>query len=277
MNKNLLDLSGKISEVFIDVYDVVDSISNELNIPFCVIGATARDLILSKGYGQDIRRGTLDIDLAVSVPDWEMFEELSSRLIATGKFIPSSSVQRLLYEGDEHLPLDIVPFGFNEKSSQISWPPNHEVTMSILGFEEAMESSLKVRLRSEPNLDISVVSPAGLTMLKLVAWSDRRSQNNKDAIDLNYLMKTYMDAGNRDRLYGKESDLLDDDFDYVRSGARLLGRDVARLSTPKIKQVLLVILNDGRLAEDMMKGNHVDAFDEKILLLEALKKGVEET
>ena len=141
-----------------------------------------------------------------------------------------------------------------------------------------------VRLRSDPALDIPFATPAGLAIMKVIAWNDRSSHGNKDAGDLAFLIRTYLDAGNQDRLLNELPDLLaEDDFDYERAGARLLGRDMAKILSPDTKKVIFDILDretkeqsQYRLVGDMMKGYAVggDAFEYYLRLLEALKEGI---
>ena len=55
-------------------------------------------------------------------------------------------------------------------------------------------------------------------------------------------MRNYLDAGNRERLYGVHgdcSDLLgDQDFDYDRASARILGRDIGRILAEETRPVI---------------------------------------
>jgi predicted nucleotidyltransferase len=67
-------------------------------------------------------------------------------------------------------------------------------------------------------------------LLKLVAWSDRGRETDKDAADIYRLLTAYADGGNTDRLYDQEIDLLEMvGLDMQIAGAELLGRDVANL------------------------------------------------
>ncbi len=79
--------------------------------------------------------------------------------------------------------------------------------------------------------EIRIVSLPALTILKLMAWTDRRlSQPGKDAYDLAGILRNYLDAGNKGRLYAEAAHLLDTpDFDYELAGAWLLGYDMAQL------------------------------------------------
>jgi predicted nucleotidyltransferase len=62
MSKNLLDLSGKIDDLTGGLFVAIASVATSLGIPFFVVGATARDMILSYGYGIQTIRATYDID-----------------------------------------------------------------------------------------------------------------------------------------------------------------------------------------------------------------------
>jgi predicted nucleotidyltransferase len=90
--------------------------------------------------------------------------------------------------------------------------------MNVAGFEEALASSVSMEM--EENLTVRVASLPGLTLLKLVAWAHRGRETNKDAADLHRLLTSYADAGNTDRLYDHEMDLLEAlGFDMELAGA----------------------------------------------------------
>jgi predicted nucleotidyltransferase len=282
MNGSLLDLSGKADGFEIDVLETVVKVADSLSIPFFVVGAMARDIILSCGYGIETGRATQDIDLGAQVPDWEVYEQLKKGLIATGEFRrDKKQAQRLLYK--ESFPIDVIPFGaIAGPHGSLSWPPEHETTMSTLGFEDAYGASITVRLRARPALDIQFVSLAGLALLKIISWNDNQLRSDKDAFDVLLLMRTYLDAGNRDRLWNEEGDLVGEDFDYVGAGSRLLGRDIAVISSPEVKEAVTKILDKEtgeqiryRLVESMMdRGSHSSAFEKALELLEELKAGI---
>jgi predicted nucleotidyltransferase len=100
--------------------------------------------------------------------------------------------------------------------------------MSVLGFEEAMKSSVDALLPSGQK--IAVVSLPMLAVLKILTWSERRTiEPRKDASDLMLILQNYLDAGNSERLYSEAGQLLEgSDFDYERAGAWLAGRDALR-------------------------------------------------
>jgi len=282
MNKKLLDVSGRIDGFTVEVLDTIADVAKSLRIPFFVVGAMARDMILTQGYGIDTGRATQDIDLGVQVSDWHGYERLREGLIATGEFRRDKKrAQRLVYK--EMLSIDVIPFGaIAEPDYSLSWPPEHDTTMSTLGFGAAFQTSVSVKIRATPPLDINFVSLSGLALLKIISWKENNVRRGKDAHDLLLLMRTYLDAGNQKRLFNEESDLVREDFDYVRAGSRLLGRDIAGILSPDIIETLVKILdeetgdqNQYRLVEDMLdRGAEGSDFEYALQLLEDLKAGI---
>ena len=147
MSENLLDLSGKIDQLTVEVFEAIAAVTAAKGIRYFVVGATARDMILSYGYGIKSRRATVDVDLGVEVADWAEFHTLKDGLTATGHFTPTRSAHRLVY--NDSLPIDIVPFGpLEHANKEISWPPDHSIRMNVMGFEDAYARCAKRRLHA---------------------------------------------------------------------------------------------------------------------------------
>ncbi len=92
--------------------------------------------------------------------------------------------------------------------------------------------------------DFTFPTPSGVALMKIISWNDDYPARNRDAKDLALLMRKPLDAGNDERLFNEEIDLVEnEDFDYVRAGARLLGRDIAAVLHPNTAKALLEILN----------------------------------
>jgi predicted nucleotidyltransferase len=169
-------------------------------------------------------------------------------------------LQRLIYSdpsAELSIPVDLIPFrGVASDDNTIKWPPSRDIVMNVAGFEEALASSVSMQL--EDSLTVRVASLPGLTLLKLIAWSDRSRETNKDASDLYRLLMTYADAGNMNRLYEHEMDLLEAvGFDMELAGAQLLGRDIVCLCTPiilaQIRSLLGSQSNLERLVSQMVQ------------------------
>jgi predicted nucleotidyltransferase len=247
-------------------------------LPFFIAGATARDLILEYGYGIVADRKTHDVDFAFRVADWPAFETLRSRLLATERFTAAvGNAHRLQFDAD--IAIDLVPFGAIEKPDRtIAWPPNGAVVMSVFGFREAMSATISVSLPQ--GVAVPVVSLAALAILKIAAWLERRYvQPGKDAQDLWLVMRYYLDAGNRDRLYAEAAQLLErDDFDYETAGAWLLGHDMGKLLAASEKSKIAAFLEHESDPEGLLAlVGDMRARPEKALpLLRAMTNGVKE-
>lgn len=185
-----------------------------------------------------MRRATKDVDFAVALASWEAFGQLQARLVRDHGFVDEpSQKQRLTFKAEGEgagTTIDLVPFGEDLRVSRsgLLWPPEMDVYMTVSGFEEVLGSALLVELQE--GLEVKVASLAGLTIQKLSAWGDRRLRDNKDAVDLQTLMRSYGGAGNFGRMT-----VADQAFDrYLALGgdeentrAWLLGIDWGRLAS----------------------------------------------
>lgn len=268
MNSALLDISGKIDAAMIAVLEAVDSEASKLNIPYIVVGATARDLVLHYGFGAPITRATKDIDFAVSVSDWHTYTQLKNGLLGRG-FRESKFLHRL---HKQEAIIDLVPFGGIETTGAlIGWPPEEQVTMNVLGFREAAEHAQPVCVRKGPELSIPVVTPCGLALLKIIAWTDRDpALKQKDAKDLAYLLKTYEEIpAIADRAYGDGALLEALDWDLAAAAAYLLGVDTSEIASAESRSVVEGL--DEAILTDM--SSHARELDRHAILFEAFMDG----
>jgi predicted nucleotidyltransferase len=251
-----ITLSKPLDPVIVRVLRAIDVVARALNGNYFVAGATARDIVLTNVFGLKPGRATMAIDFGVAVANWEEFQAFKQELTASQSFVPALKVdQRLIYKDQDtgsELPVDLIPFGgVTSASATVAWPPRGDVVLNVAGFSEAWASSHQVEV--ETGLIVRVASIPGLTILKLIAWSDRGGGNNKDASDLYRLFTTYAEAGNLDRLYEQEADMLEAaGFDLECAGAGLLGRDAARLCDPSTLGELRALLRSEPLLDRLL-------------------------
>ncbi len=283
---NLLDISDKVDPDLVTLFEILSEVCGANGIPFFVVGATARDLI-AKCYDMTPIRATRDVDIGIRVADWDQFNLLRSALLATGKFMETRALQRL--SSRDGLPLDIVPFGeLADRDWRIHWPGEEDRIMSVLGFEESFTAAITVRVRRDPPLELRVASLAGLLMTKIISWSERYPDRRRDAQDIHLIMVNYTDFGGAERILNEALDLLDveAEIDIVRAGARLLGRDVARIASPRASDMIKAILqeetvdeSEQRLITDMLSHRYLDrerSFDEAAKLLQEVYRGFQD-
>ena len=299
MSRNSLDLSGKIEADLVDAFATVDRVAKDLDIRYFVAGATARDIILHHGYGIRNFTFTADIDFGVKVASWEQYAALVEGLVQSGKFHrKSTSRHKFVYQHNSiPTPIDIVPFGaITSPNQSITWPPEDAIAMNVLGFEDAYNHCITVRLSRGPDVEIPFSSLAGLALMKIISWNDGFTGNTgdpekrlkKDSSDLLLLIRHY-EVIDKDkpfeemRLYQNEDLWNVEGFDHTRAYARLMGRDIAEIADGKTIKAVLEILEretdpDGlnRLVETMLDSPaHAGmGFEICLQLLTELKQGM---
>ncbi|MHB1254517.1 MAG: nucleotidyl transferase AbiEii/AbiGii toxin family protein [Candidatus Humimicrobiaceae bacterium] len=277
--KNIsIDISGKIENIYIAPIKEIKKVADSLKIPFFIVGAFARDIILEYFYNIKAPRMTMDIDLGISVSDWSQFDRLIYNLELFGKFKKSEEKHRIIYED---IFIDIIPFGsISNQNEKISWPPENEVVMSVLGFNEVYINSTLVRIQNNPRLEVKIPTLPGLAILKLLAWKDGFPNRPKDAEDLLFIMNKYEFTGIENTLYHSELQLLqNEDFDNQIAGIVLLGKEMSKICTNKTIGYLSKIIeqetsnnSDYNLINDMLFIKRED-FTRVLILLRKLKEG----
>lgn len=246
----------------LEVLRMLDGAAQKRNIKYFLLGATARDVLMNYLHGIVASRVTMDIDFGVNINSWNDFQTLSEELLSRG-FKTGSVSHRFFYN---EAVIDIVPFGGIAEDSAITWPGAKGRTMSVLGFDEAYNSSKEYIIQSEPELKIRLISIEGLVILKIISWDDAYPKRPHDADDLVYLIKNYLIAGNEERLYDEHADLLEIPApDYERSGARLLGRTIAGIISPQTRIFLLDLFSSDKrykLISNMAKSSSLPRMNE---------------
>lgn len=239
-----------VNPVIRDILAKVQAVTQALGCPYLLVGATARDVLMTHVFGLDLRRATHDVDFAIALESWDQFQALKAALLNSGNFTAvAGKVQLLHYKPVEYgsaFPLDLIPFGgVEQEAHQIVWPPDMNVVMNVTGYAEALASALDVD--TGDGRVIRVVSIPSLAALKLLAWNDRGLQDNKDAQDLFFLLKHYHAAGNEHRMWDEAFDLLETNgYDLGLAGATLLGQDTSVVLHEDSLRALLAILTDPR-------------------------------
>jgi predicted nucleotidyltransferase len=228
MTESSLNLADKQELTFLAEL-VADLRAAAPDLRVFLVGAAARDLLLFYAHAVRAPRATTDIDLALAVADWDDFQRLRHSLIASGMFRADfKAAHKLLHR--RQLEVDLLPFGGVERpDGTIAWPPDGDTVLGVLGFQEALASSVNAMLPL--GQQIAVVCLPMLAVLKVLAWTERRTREpGKDASDLMLILSNYLDAGQGERL-SVEADALfgQGDFDYERAGAWLVGKDASAL------------------------------------------------
>lgn len=270
-----MDISAKLDKELVERYTEVALTLADLNIPFLVIGASARDLFFEYAYDIVSPRKTHDLDFAIQVPNWEAFEQARKALIKRG-FVETKAQHRL--QKGEVYPIDIVPFGEIADENNIAWPPDRDIQMNVLGFDEALSNAALLVINNNPKIEIPVAQPPGLILIKFIAWLDReQALRTKDAQDIKFILRSFESFPYiKGMLY--QNDLLEKhDGDTYLIGAELLGREVSEISSCKSKALIIETLQNEQIQEHLViemdeRGRANPEFN--FALLDAFKTGL---
>lgn len=217
---------------------------------FYVIGATARDIILSGIHKQASARRTADLDIAIAIKDWDKFNQISEELCTMEGFNKDPKLtQRFNFQ--KVYDIDIVPFGEIAKAdNNIYWPPEEQFAMSVAGYTEVADNTLDITIDND--LSVKVASLPGIFILKLAAFNDRKNTTNKDADDLAFIIENYLSI-NEERAAAEHYDIYEaDNFNTFTAGATLLGRDIKSIlgGNEETINTFIQILEDELMLEE---------------------------
>lgn len=278
--KNIsLNLSNKLLPQDEKLLKLIDDSLLGVQIPYVLVGAKARDILMEHVYNIKCPRATLDTDIGVLVENWERFHDAKNIIQTKGDFQHNSKTPHRL-ASSQYGVIDIVPFGEIENQNEISWPPDYSTTMNLVGFKEAFDNAVTINVNQSTQINIS--SLASLCMLKIIAWKDR-AYMSKDAEDIAFIALNYLQAGNQSRLFDDFEYLLTDDFDYTFAGAYILGYDIAKQASAACHQEISQILKneiEANLSSGLVSGfvrhtsKQENTYDFSRRLLQEINKGV---
>lgn len=235
---NDLSLRERLSVTMVSIYRDLIEVFEELAISYVVVGATARDLVLVNCFGSTMERGTRDVDFAICVETWDDFNLVKDNLENYAFEADKNLCYRFSRTGDDGLTweIDLLPYGGVEDAKQIAWPPTHAFIMSTYGFEEAARSAYQVEIAED--LILPVASVEAMALLKLVAWTERETNKEKDAQDFEYIIQNYSHIPEVvNRLY-EESYMEGAEYDINVASAQLLGENCMVLANEETSDYL---------------------------------------
>ncbi|WP_350270589.1 hypothetical protein AAFP32_03005 [Brevibacterium sp. CBA3109] len=255
----MLDLTGHTDvpvpeEVLAELADVCGKSGTEM----FVIGAAARDLVIHARKQTQPVRATHDVDIAVAVRTDAQFQELSQLL--TRK---RSAPHKFSVLGIE---VDIIPFGGNESDRTVCFADGS--SLDVTGIREAHSTSVLVRLPK--GTEVYVASPAALTALKILAWSERHDDNPKDGLDLAVILSALSESPFDDEVWNDDDALDATDVDIISAASYHYARIAAEPFTPHDGRVVLNIIRDQAQRSTLIRNMRTPFAED---LLEAYSRG----
>ncbi len=217
-----------------------------------LIGAAARNIHYIKAK-ESPPRATKDIDFAIMLDGYRQFEEIRDELIKMN-FSQDEEIPYRFINLEKKIILDIIPFGgYSSQDYFTLYDENKKI--SIVGLREVASHSKKEVL--EGGIEIPVAPLEGICLLKLIAWSERPEDREKDIGDIIDMLGRHFRL-NREEIIKKHSELFDKDMTVEQIGARVLGRKLGALVMDNRDlhgQIFQLIMN-----ESLNSGNWLERY-----------------
>lgn len=259
MNNTSINISGKLPKGLVELYQEILTIADKFGIQVLVVGAMARDVVLVHGFGAKMERGTRDVDFGINVATWEDFQTLRQELLQIG-FRENPGIQHRFERNDSDgspWEIDIIPFGeiASAKKERNNLATKCKFRHSVAGFEEVHLYAIAVQISESPDTVISVASPAGIVLLKLVAWLERdRDKKPKDAEDINYIISSYSKIPEISEALYEDGHMEALEWDENLASARKIAFDCAKIASQETALLLIDrLLNRPELLEQLSR------------------------
>lgn len=274
--KTYKELAEKFfEEVFIEV----DRILKELGIEFYLIGSYAKNYhLLEKNIKPN--RETRDIDFAVMLPDIIEYENMISRFLYK-EFKKAGEPYRIMHIRTGAI-IDLLPFGKIAEEYTVKFT-ERKIELSVIGLNEVKAGAIDAQIG---RVNVKVSPLEGLVILKLISFSEKPLEREKDLDDINEILRNYFDM-NYERFYSDNLDLADEiGTNYFTDlvGARLLGRDIKHIikqSNVLSDKIISIIENElkekhGSIIEYFLRKNYMKNYELIKNIFIQILKGIKE-
>lgn len=225
---------------YIELFEVLEVELQLLGIDYYVIGALARDIMITGKHNIPVPRATSDIDIAIVIPEYSVYDTLKNNLLKRDFTEDKLKVYRLFYKNN--LMLDLLPFGGIEKTDgTVNIYGKELLTLSVMGLNEIREFTEIIEYSD--NKSFKVTTLPAICILKLISWYDKPAERIKDIDDFTFIISKYAII-NEFKIFDNHFDLLSNGWNDDIISPRVLGRDIGSIlfSTIKIKDYVINIL-----------------------------------
>ena len=228
----------------------------QLDLQLYVVGACARDIAMKVLNVPASARRTIDIDVAIALNNWEMFDRVSELLLHNNFEKDLYAKQKFYYKGEDgtnDYEVDVVPFGPLANNEVIGWPPEGNPEMSVRCFEDVMKDADTIIV--DENVQFCIASLSGQFLIKLDAWIDRHLKTDKDARDMFYIIDNFYWTSIVDKFPPPEQVTNSDDpaFDDFVAGAQWIASELRSLLSDEHRAYYVDFINSELSLEDNSK------------------------
>ncbi len=144
-----------------------------------LVGAWARDIALQLHRN---RANTRDVDFAMRADDWD---EVHAFFAAASLRFDVHAADLTMRHRSSGVKVDVVPWGGVARLERLRIP-NSDRELNLMGLAEAYALSQRTQIGTA---EVAVPSPAGMLVLKLLAYADRLAP--RDLTDAGELLRRF--------------------------------------------------------------------------------------
>lgn len=240
----------------VEIVRLVQGALDKDGVTYVFIGALARDLVVHAPSRTAITRATRDIDLAVAVETGEQHQTLLRRLGQPSRTAP----QRVIVE---RFQVDVIPFAGATTAALLG-----NSVLDVTGLPEAARRPTWVTIDEGTTVPVAGIDAQAI--LKVLAWRDRRSHTQKDALDLGQILSASSMGLYADLAWDDDAALEACDGDIVLMGPYRLGRSALSLLRPASVASVVEVLESGRTDLALRMG-----VPESEEMLDAFRRGLD--
>lgn len=227
-------------------------------VTYVFIGALARDLVVHAPSRTAITRATRDIDLAVAVEAGEQHRTLLRSLGEPSRTAP----QRVIVE---RFQVDVIPFaGAGAGTASLLG----DSVLDVTGLSEAARRPTWVMIDEETTVPVAGIDAQAI--LKVLAWRDRRSSTQKDALDFGQILSASSMGLFADLAWEDDAALEACEGDIVLMGPYRLGRSALSLLGSASVASVVEVLESARTDLTLRMG-----VPESEEMLDAFRRGLD--
>ena len=251
-----LDKAKFANDPLYDTLAALQKSLEQLNLQLYVVGACARDIAMKVLNVPASARRTIDIDVAIALDNWEMFDKVSELLQHNNFEKDPYAKQKFYYKGEDgtnDYEVDVVPFGPLANNEVIGWPPEGNPEMSVRCFEDVMKDADTIIV--DESVQFCIASLSGQFLIKLDAWIDRHMKTDKDARDMFYIIDNFYWTSIVDKFPPPEQVTNSDDpaFDDFVAGAQWIASELRSLLSDEHRAYYVDFINSELSLEDNSK------------------------
>lgn len=213
----------------------------KFGIDYYLIGAFVREVWTDHIKTLPAMRTTRDIDFAIYINKHAEYDKLKLHLVEKAHFKEHKEPYRLLTPNNNIV--DLIPFGGVEQNGKVLIKGHKVVELSVFGAKEVTEKAEVI------DGNFKVITLPGLAVLKLISWHET-DDRAKDLEDFYYILQNYAEIATDDLYLEENLHLLEKYNEVCFSGARLLGKEILKITlgsfelNNRVTQILVQLIKD---------------------------------